>query len=163
MGLLKSLTPYSIKKIHFFNRVVDLDILVDLSDIYSIPWSSQWLKALGESTQSETPIMTIKAGQSHTLLINSKQKVFVWGWNDNGQCAKNLDLNEIVLNQPSIKNAQVNLDLIEQEKAVASNSMGLRIKQGLAVQDRTLLLLQDSGLIITWGSNDKGQLGLGHY
>ena len=84
MGLLKSLTPYSIKKIHFFTRVVDLDILVDLSDIYSIPWSSQWLKTLSESTQSETPIMTIMAGNSHTLLINSKQKVFAWGWNDNG-------------------------------------------------------------------------------
>lgn len=40
LGLLKALTPYSIKKIHFFNRVVDLDILVDLSEIYPHGWSS---------------------------------------------------------------------------------------------------------------------------
>lgn len=62
MGLLKTLTPYSVKKIHFFTRVIDLDILVDLSDIYTHPWSSQWLKAMAESTQSDTPIMNISAG-----------------------------------------------------------------------------------------------------
>ena len=83
-GLLKTLTPYSIKKIHFFTRVVDLNILVDLSEIYSLPWSSQWLKAKAESIQLDTPIMNIQAGQSHTMVVNSKNKVFVWGWNDNG-------------------------------------------------------------------------------
>lgn len=40
MGLLKTLTPYSIKKIHFFTRVIDLNILVDLSEIYTHPWSA---------------------------------------------------------------------------------------------------------------------------
>lgn len=40
MGLLKTLTPFSLKKINFFTRVIDLNVLVDLSDIYSNPWSS---------------------------------------------------------------------------------------------------------------------------
>lgn len=40
MGLLKTLTPYSIKKIHFFTRVIDLNILVDLSEVYTHPWSA---------------------------------------------------------------------------------------------------------------------------
>jgi hypothetical protein len=35
MGLIKTLTPYSPKKIHFFTRVVDINILVDLSDVFS--------------------------------------------------------------------------------------------------------------------------------
>jgi alpha-tubulin suppressor-like RCC1 family protein len=26
-----------------------------------------------------------------------------------------------------------------------------------------MLLLQDTGDVVTWGSNEKGQLGLGHY
>ena len=40
MGLLKTLTPFSIKKIHFFTRVIDLSILTDLSEIYAHPWSA---------------------------------------------------------------------------------------------------------------------------
>jgi len=84
MGLLKTLTPYSIKKIHFFTRVIDLSIHLDLSDIYTHPWSTQWLKAMAESTQVDTPIMNLNAGGSHTMVVNSKSRVFVWGWNDNG-------------------------------------------------------------------------------
>ena len=91
MGLLKALTPYSIKKIHFFSRVIDLSIRVDLSDIYTHPWSSQWIKCMSESTHSDCPIMTITAGQTHSMVVNSKGKVFAWGWNDNGQCAKSPD------------------------------------------------------------------------
>jgi alpha-tubulin suppressor-like RCC1 family protein len=150
MGLLKSLTPYSIKKIQFFMRVVDLDILIDLSEIYGHPWSSQWLKAHSESIYSDTPIMNISAGQSHTLIVNSKQKVFVWGWNDNGQCSKPFDINEVTLNEPVIKNAEVNLDHIQNSGA------GMRIKQSMAVQDRCSLLIQDTGELVTWGNNEKG-------
>lgn len=97
MGLLKTLTPYSIKKIHFFTRVIDLDILVDLSEIYSHPWSSQWIKALSENTINDCPIMSVSAGQTHSMAVNSKGRVYVWGWNDNGQCAKNPDNNEVIL------------------------------------------------------------------
>jgi len=59
MGLLKILTPYSIKKIHFFTRVIDLDILVDLSEIYTHPWSTQWTRAVSENTMSDCPIMSV--------------------------------------------------------------------------------------------------------
>ena len=59
LGLLKALTPYSIKKIHFFSRVIDMNILVDLSDIYNVPWSTQWLKAMVENTQNDNPIMNV--------------------------------------------------------------------------------------------------------
>ena len=62
MGLLKTLTPYSIKKIHFFTRVIDLDILVDLSEIYNHPWSTQWTRAVSENTMSDCPIMNVSAG-----------------------------------------------------------------------------------------------------
>lgn len=83
-GLLKTLTPYSIKKIHFFTRVIDLDILVDLSEIYTHPWSTQWTRAVSENTMSDCPIMNVSNGQTHSMAVNSKGKVFVWGWNDNG-------------------------------------------------------------------------------
>ena len=131
MGLLKTLTPYSIKKISFFTRVIDLSILVDLSEVYTHPWSTQWLKAMAESTHNDAPIMNITAGQTHTMIVTSKCKVYTWGWNDNGQCTKPFDLNEIILSQPSIKNSQVNLEQVignQNTKVANSNLSSLRIK-----------------------------------
>ena len=112
MGLLKTLTPYSLKKINFFTRVIDLNVLVDLSDIYANPWSSQWIKVMAENTINDTPIMTVSAGQTHSLIVNSKGKVFVWGWNDNGQCSQHPSINEVVLNQGSSKHSQVNIESV---------------------------------------------------
>lgn len=42
---------------------------------------------MAENTINDTPIMSVSAGQTHSLIVNSKGKVFTWGWNDNGQCA----------------------------------------------------------------------------
>lgn len=72
MGLLKTLTPYSIKKLSFFTRVIDLSINVDLSEVYTHPWSTQWLKACAEGTHLDAPIMSLSTGQSHTMIVNSK-------------------------------------------------------------------------------------------
>ena len=165
MGLLKTLTPYSIKKIHFFTRVIDLNILVDLSDIYTQPWSSQWLKSTAENTINETPIMNVSCGTTHSLIVNSKSKVFAWGWNDNGQCAQSRSVEEVILNQASSKNAQVHLEsIIEPEKqAQFKNQGGMRVKQALAVGDRNILLIQETKEVVVWGGNERGQLGLGHY
>mmetsp|Transcript_14062 Transcript_14062/g.21913 ORF Transcript_14062/g.21913 Transcript_14062/m.21913 type:complete len:343 (+) Transcript_14062:1579-2607(+) len=132
MGLLKTMTPYSIKKIHFFTRVVDLSLLIDMSEIYEHPWSSQWIKAMAESILSDSPIMSLSAGQTHSLMVNSKGKVFTWGWNDNGQCAKPPHVTEVVLNQQSLKSAQVPLDPFQEKDS--KGVMGqVRIKQSLAV------------------------------
>jgi hypothetical protein len=62
MGLLKTLTPFSLKRINFFTRVIDLNVLVDLSDIYANPWSSQWTRIMAENTINDTPIMSVSAG-----------------------------------------------------------------------------------------------------
>lgn len=86
----------------------------------------------------------------------------MWGWNDNGQCAKPLHHSEVVLDQSGILNSNVDLAHIDPDYSI-SNSAGPRIKQAKAVQDRCMILLEDTGDIIVWGSNEKGQLGLGHY
>lgn len=51
------------------------------------------------------------------MAVNSKGKVFAWGWNDNGQCAQAPSVNEVIINQSSIKNANVSLDhILDDEK-----------------------------------------------
>jgi len=37
------------------------------------------------------------------MIVNAKSKVYCWGWNDNGQCGKDKDTDEVVLNQQNIK------------------------------------------------------------
>jgi alpha-tubulin suppressor-like RCC1 family protein len=39
----------------------------------------------------------------------------------------------------------------------------LRVKQVVAAQDRNFVLLEESQRLVAWGSNEKGQLGLGNY
>jgi|LauGreDrversion4_2_1035121.scaffolds.fasta_scaffold55384_8 alpha-tubulin suppressor-like RCC1 family protein len=39
----------------------------------------------------------------------------------------------------------------------------LRVKQVVAAADRNYVLLEDSKKVIVWGSNEKGELGLGTY
>lgn len=38
--LVKPHTPYSMKKIQLFTKVLDLHVITDMSEIYSLPWSS---------------------------------------------------------------------------------------------------------------------------
>jgi alpha-tubulin suppressor-like RCC1 family protein len=54
---------------------------------------------MAENMISDSPVMMMSAGQSHTMAINSKGKAYVWGWNDNGQCGKSPAVDEIVLNE----------------------------------------------------------------
>ena len=99
------------------------------------------------------------------MAVNSKGKVFTWGWNDNGQCTKPPQVNEVCLNQPTIKNAQVNLDnVIDKDYQLQiQNQGGISIKQAIAVNDRCMLLIKETNEVVVWGSNEKDQLGLGYY
>ena len=38
-SIIKSTTPYTVKKIQLFTRVLDLHVMTDLTDIYTTPWS----------------------------------------------------------------------------------------------------------------------------
>ena len=67
---------------------------------------------MAENTINDTPIMSVSAGQTHSLIINSKGKVYTWGWNDNGQCAQHSSISEVVLNQNTSKNAQVHIESV---------------------------------------------------
>lgn len=82
--MIKAHTPYSVKKIQLFSRVVDLHVQTDLSEIYNNPWSSQWSKICKECITKESPVMSLSIGSTHSIAVNSKGKVYAWGWNDNG-------------------------------------------------------------------------------
>ena len=97
LSMVKPHTPYSVKKITLFQKVIDLNVITDISDVYSTPWSSQWMKICKECILNDAPIMSLSIAQSHSLAVNSKGKIFTWGWNDNGQCAKDSMILEVAI------------------------------------------------------------------
>ena len=77
--------------------------------------------------------MSMQTGSTHTVAINQKGKVYAWGWNDNGQCAKNINEHNEVDVKQSAKSALVFL-------ADADIGAETRIKQIIACKDRTIIL-----------------------
>ena len=97
-GLIKNHTPYSIKKIFLFNRVSDMHVLTDLSEMHSTPWAAQWMKVYKDNIAHETPIMQLQVGQSHSMACTGRGKAYCWGWNDNGQCARDpMYVDEVII------------------------------------------------------------------
>lgn len=70
--LLKQHSPYGIKKIFLFNRIVDLHIITDLSDVYNTPWAAQWMQIYKDGIEAEKPIMQLGVGSSHSIASNGK-------------------------------------------------------------------------------------------
>lgn len=107
-----------------------MHVLTDLSDMHSTPWAAQYMKVYRDSLANETPVMNLSVGQSHTVAATGRGKTYVWGWNDNGQCAKPIDeCDEVIIKQ----NSKVAL-LAQGEGNIP------RVKQIVAAEDRCMML-----------------------
>ena len=159
-ALIKQHTPYSVKKIQIMERVIDLHVVSDLSETFSIPWASQWMQIYKENIASETPIMKLIVGTTHSFACNGRGKAYAWGWNDNGQCAQNPLIHDEIIVKNSSKPALIDFP---NPKNAQDQFGGIKCKQVFAAEDRTFVLAQDTLDLMAWGGNEKGQLGLGHY
>lgn len=92
----------------FFTRVLDLYALTDLSDVYPQSWSNSWNKIYGDCANEDFPILYLANGSTHSLAVNQKGKLYAWGWNDNGQCARDESISEVIVNVSS-KQAYISL------------------------------------------------------
>lgn len=101
-GQVRNVTPYTIPKIFLFARTADMHVITDLSEMHSTPWSAQWMKIYKDNINTETPIMMCAVGTSHSLASTGRGKQYCWGWNDNGQCARDpLRVDEVIIKQSS--------------------------------------------------------------
>jgi len=51
-----------------------------------------------DNMQNDTPLMNLQVGQSHSIASTGRGRTYVWGWNDNGQCARDpLMCDEIIV------------------------------------------------------------------
>lgn len=85
-----------------FMRVADLHVIGDLQEMHGTPWASQWMQVYKDGIDSDHPIMKLQTGTSHSIACNGKGKTYCWGWNDNGQCAKDMNyVDEIIVRNTS--------------------------------------------------------------
>lgn len=106
-GQVRVVTPYTHPKIFLFSWIADMHVITDLSEMHSMPWSSQWMKVYKENIHTETPIMNCEVGTAHSLASTGRGKQYCWGWNDNGQCARDpMRCDEVVI-KGSSKVAQI--------------------------------------------------------
>jgi hypothetical protein len=82
--LVKTHSPYGIKKIFLFNRCADMQVICDLSDMYPTPWASQMMRIYKDQMAAEKPVMQMQVGGSHSVAATGRGILFSWGWNDNG-------------------------------------------------------------------------------
>ena len=136
-------SPFSTRKLLFFNRVLDVDLISDTSLVYDPLWSHQLETRYRELVQHEEHLLSVKVGGSHSAGITNKGKVFTWGWNDKNQCGL----------QGFNSTQKPRLLETLKEKFIVQVVCG---------DDHSLALGSDSK-VYAFGDNSKGQLGQGHY
>eukprot|EP00351_Strombidinopsis_sp_SopsisLIS2011_P000459 CAMPEP_0116886726 /NCGR_PEP_ID=MMETSP0463-20121206/20674_1 /TAXON_ID=181622 /ORGANISM="Strombidinopsis sp, Strain SopsisLIS2011" /LENGTH=120 /DNA_ID=CAMNT_0004547631 /DNA_START=1628 /DNA_END=1990 /DNA_ORIENTATION=+ len=106
--------------------------------------------------------MHVQIGTSHSMAVSGKGKLYCWGWNDNGQCAKDPNIIDEVVIKDSSRVASVNVDASLGRIIEQGVTNPTKIKQIVAHEDRSMLLTAENE-VLAFGRNDKGQLGLGQY
>lgn len=129
------------KDLEFFTRVIDIDALTDTKEINKKLWIDQYYQ-ITENLSADAPIHTIEVGETFSLVINSKNKVFTWG----------LEQNHLL----GVKSSQVQGTFKQIQEEMGST----RLKSLVASDDHTLALDYNSN-VYAWGDNDDGKLGVG--
>ena len=155
-------------KIEFFSRILAIDMLLDLNEIYDINWGEEFRNIYEKNMNGHTPIQLIAIGDSNTLMTNSIGKVYSFGWNNNTQCGVNNKSSiqrfvfpNILTNNEENNNYQKNASFppIYYEKIKYIPGI---IANYIHIYNESCYLINDKGDCYAFGNNEKGQLGLGN-
>ena len=95
LNLCEGVDPYAAQKIQLFTRVIDLESLSDLSEIYGESWSIHALKLQNECMRADTELQIMEVGQAHSILVSDAQKVYSYGWNDCNQLGRTTNTSDL--------------------------------------------------------------------
>ena len=156
--------PYSEPQIVIFAKILDIDILSDDSENSDKPWCEQFMKIYRDAMENQTPIQIIKLGNCHSMAINSRGKVYSWGWNNYGQCGVDPSLSEIGYLLPSMnKNKCDKLPTLPVLNYLQSgNVINASNINRVVIGDDYSFVINDKGTAVSYGNNYLGQLGFGH-
>jgi hypothetical protein len=67
-----------------FTLVLDLELLADVSEIYSEPWTRTYKELMQSMLQKSVAMQVIEVGQTQTIAASVSGKAYSWGLNDYG-------------------------------------------------------------------------------
>ena len=172
---------FKIPKVELFCRIMSMDILVDLNEIYELNWGEEFRSIYDKNMYNHTPIELISIGDTSTIMVNSIGKIYTFGWNNNCQCGinskssiKNFVLPEIIdktedINDENNNNINKTDDIkISQYPIVYyQKSKNISNKYGISANyinifNESCFVINDKGDCFCFGNNENGQLGLGN-
>ena len=154
----------NLPKVDFFARIMALDMIVDLNEIYELNWSEEFRAIYDKNMYNHTPIQLIAIGDTSTMMVNSLGKIYTFGWNNNNQCGINnkSSIKNFIL--PEINNNNINnkypLIYYEKNKNI-SNKYGITANY-INIFNESCFVINDKGDCFSFGNNENGQLGLGN-
>ena len=158
----------NLPKVDFFARIMALDMIVDLNEIYELNWSEEFRDIYDKNMYNHTPIQLISIGDTSTMMVNSLGKIYTFGWNNNSQCGINnkASIKNFIL--PEINKEEINSNinskypLIYYEKSNnISNKYGITANY-INIFNESCFVINDKGDCFSFGNNENGQLGLGN-
>ncbi len=148
-------------------KVVDVDTLVDSSDVYPKGWSAAYGDLDHALRRANQRIEYVAIGASHACALDSTGTLWTWGWGDRGQLGHG---NWNNYNYPrKVDGLAYRGDRELRKQGQRHNVTGafghdiaLRttVRQISAGTDHCVAL-SDNGVVWTWGSGSRGQLGHG--
>ena len=200
------------QKLTFFTEINDFDVYNSSILIYNNEfWYEKFYKLIKIDKKlfgDNSYFMNIKTNETYTCLLNSKGKIYTFGWNDCGQC----DIQKLSFDQNNISSSSFsqiesckkvsflmnnkgeiykgiekyngiqfsglvsnhddaayawkdNIFYKFQENNIGKYKINLNVKKNsiikkIACGKNFVIILSDIGMIYSFGSNSKGQLGL---
>ena len=163
---------FNIPKVELFSRILALDMILDLNEIYEFNWGEEFRNIYDKNMYNHTPIELIAIGDNSTIMVNSIGKIYTFGWNNNNQCGinnkssiKNFILPEIInknndIEKNNIKPPQYPLVYYEKTNNI-SNKFGISANY-ISIFNESCFVVNDKGDCFAFGNNENGQLGLGN-
>ena len=200
------------QKISFFTEINDIDLYNSTFMIYNNEfWYDKFYKLVRIDKKlfgENSSFLNIKTNETYTCLLNSKGKIYTFGWNDNGQCnidnvsSEQKNISSLVFSQIESNNnfsllmnnkgelfrgfvkyngiqfdgfVSNHTDAIYawkdnyfykfQENNIGKFKININIKKSSVIKKIScgknfVMLLSDIGMVYSYGSNSKGQLGL---
>lgn len=151
----------------FQYKVIDVDTMSDSSDIYPRGWSGVYGDLDAALTRANKRIEYVAMGASHSVALDNSGYLWTWGWGDRGQLGHGNRSNSTKPRKLEVLGYRSDHDLRKQGQrtnnvgALGGNiALRTRVRQ-VAVGEDHCVALSGSGIVWTWGSGSRGQLGHG--
>jgi len=141
---------------------IDIDTHIDTSYTYPSGWVKGYHALVLNLAKLNRKSTQISVGANHSLGVDTVGNVYSWGWGDRGQLGHGSFENLRSARKVSLLNRLTNGTVKQGHKQNISRPIGSQIMvRELACGDDHSVVLAREGTVYSWGSNSKGQLGLG--